>query len=559
MLRITQIKLKMSEPVTALPKKIGKKLQIKNFSPLSWKVVKESIDARHKPDIFFVYTVDFEVENEEALFKKCAGMKSVNLSKVVEKKYDAPVFRGKVTDDIRPVVVGFGPCGMFAALILAEAGLCPIVLEMGRNVDDRTRDVERFWETGELDVISNVQFGEGGAGTFSDGKLTTGIKDLRIGKVNEELIQAGADPAIAYRQAPHIGTDVLRIIVKNIREKIIALGGEVRFETKVTGISTVCQGEKMRVESLILNKGDRLKCSSVVFAPGNSARDTFRMMYDAGVKFEEKPFSVGVRIEHPQTVIDEVQYGVKRNDTEGRLGAAAYKLSYHCKDGRGVYTFCMCPGGFVVGAASQENCVVTNGMSYYARDGKNANSALLVSVEPSDYMKNENPLSGIYFQEELERRAYDAGGGRYFAPVQRVGEFLGTSGEDAPKSGGKTSALKYSGKVEPTYKPGVTEARLDEVLPDFVTAAMREALPEMGRRLSGFDMEEAVMTGIETRSSSPVRIPRNDRFESVNISGIFPGGEGAGYAGGIMSAAVDGIKIAEAVTDSINADFIRIG
>lgn len=567
MLRISQIKLNINEPAQRLPWHIGKALRIKNFKPRTWKIVKESVDARKKPDIRFIYTVDFEVENEEALLAHTAKMKGVNIVKAPESVYEPPKLSVCEAGTVRPVIVGFGPCGMFAALILAEAGARPIVLERGRRVEERTRDVEHFWETGKLDVTSNVQYGEGGAGTFSDGKLTTGIKDVRIAKVNSEFIKAGADESIAYKQMPHIGTDVLRDVVKNIREKIISLGGEVRFESRVTGIELE---SSEGLKAITVNDSKRIECSEAVFAVGNSSRDTFRMLREAGVHMEAKPFSVGARIEHPQVMIDESQYGIGVNDSEGRLGAAAYKLSYHCADGRGVYTFCMCPGGVVVGAASEEGGVVTNGMSYFARDGRNANSALLVDVRPEDCGAGEggDPLAGIDFQEKLEKAAYELGGGGYIAPAQTIAKFMNNS--NICKNGKVASAhadkydvgafAEYDHEsaiaVQPTYRPGVRYADLSECLPEFVVSAMREAIPEMAAKLKGFDMAQAVLTGVETRSSSPVRIPRDrDTFQSVNVHGIYPGGEGAGYAGGIMSAAVDGIKIAEKIIAKINGKY----
>ncbi len=573
MLRINQIKLKLGEPISEIPSHIGKALKIKNFQPLSWRIVKESIDARNKPDITFIYTVDFSVENEEKLLKKYSKIKGINIAKVLDEPYRIPEISHKI--ESRPVVVGFGPCGMFAALILAQAGLRPIVLERGRKVEERTRDVEHFWETGELDVNSNVQFGEGGAGTFSDGKLTTGIKDPRIRKVNEEFIAAGADPSISYKQMPHIGTDVLRVVVKKIREKIIQLGGDIRFESKVTGLqfdeknqdiikaneesSTASENMKKRkqLKAVIINGNQTLKCNAAVFALGNSARDTFRMLYSEGVEMTPKPFSVGVRIEHPQIIINEAQYGIDANDTEGRLGAAAYKLSHHCENGRGVYTFCMCPGGVVVGAASEENCVVTNGMSYFARDGENANSALLVGVSHEDFNDPENALAGIEFQEHLESSAYQLAGGGYFAPAQRLGDFLKNTDNSSENSSNSQEYKKESPSkgftIKPTYRPGVTWTDLNECLPKFITDAMREALPHMGRKIKGFDMDDAVITGVETRSSCPIRITRGTDLQSVSIEGLYPAGEGAGYAGGIMSAAVDGIKIAEAIIANLSA------
>lgn len=558
MLRISQIKLNINEPVSSLPAHIGKALRIKDLKLKSWRIVKESTDARKKPDIKFIYTVDFEVDDEQALLAKAEKMKGVNLVQAPDISYTVTKTACVADENDRPVIIGFGPCGMFAALILAEAGARPVVLERGRRVDERTRDVEHFWKTGELDTISNVQFGEGGAGTFSDGKLTTGIKDIRIGKVNSEFIEAGADASIAYEQMPHIGTDVLRVVVKNIREKIISLGGDIRFESRVTGIEfdSVCNdaapgaaaGKKLK--ALIIkneNTGEtyRMECKNAVFAVGNSSRDTFRMLHASGVHMEAKPFSVGARIEHPQVMINESQYGAGVNDTEGRLGAAAYKLSHHCADGRGVYTFCMCPGGVVVGAASEEGGVVTNGMSYFARDGENANSALLVDVRPEDCGADDpdTPLAGIDFQEKLEKAAYELGEGGYIAPAQTLADFLKGKDPDASCT-----------PVDPTYRPGVRYADLTKCLPAFVTDAMREALPRMASKLKGFDMDSAVMTGVETRSSSPVRIPRDrETMKSINVQGIYPGGEGAGYAGGIMSAAVDGIKIAEKIIEKFNA------
>ena len=581
MLRINQIKLRAGEPVSKIPEKIGKALKIKDFKPDSWRIVKESTDARHKPDISFIYSVDFSVKGEDKLLQRVSKIKGLSIAKVKDETYALPEVSDALIDAVsgaatmsadqpeydaglRPVIVGFGPCGMFAGLMLAQAGLRPIVLERGKKVEDRTRDVEHFWETGELDTSSNVQFGEGGAGTFSDGKLTTGIKDPRIRKVNDEFIEAGADPSIGYRQMPHIGTDVLRVVVKNIREKIIELGGEIRFGAHVNGLEfeSIDPVSAAHVEAagddaeegmvadkaltaVILAGGEKIRCRTAVFALGNSARDTFRMLHDAGIRMAPKPFSVGVRIEHPQIMINESQYGVGANDSEGRLGAAAYKLSHHCENGRGVYTFCMCPGGVVVGAASEENRVVTNGMSYFARDGENANSALLVGVNHEDFGQPDNILAGIEFQEQLESSAYNLGGGGYYAPAQRLGDFLGNSKSDSSPEGD-------GAVVVPTYRPGVTWADMTQCLPDFITDAMKEALPHMGRKIKGFDMADAVITGVETRSSCPVRITRGKDLQSVSALGIYPAGEGAGYAGGIMSAAVDGIKIAEAVIKRLN-------
>lgn len=561
MLRISQIKLNINEPAAALPEHIRKILKAKKLKINNLKIVRESIDARKKPDIKFIYTVDFEVDDEDELMRRAARLRGVDIMKAPDQTYRVPELRpDRVPSEgarRRPVIIGFGPCGMFAALILAEAGARPLVLERGRRIEERTRDVERFWESGVLDTASNVQFGEGGAGTFSDGKLTTGIKDRRIAKVNSEFIEAGADSSIAYKHMPHIGTDLLREVVKNIREKIISLGGEIRFESRVTSVRLEADGSAdgacRRLRALQINDTEWLACDMAVLAAGNSPRDTLRMLHAHGVRMEAKPFSVGVRIEHPQTVINDAQYGADANDSEGRLGAAAYKLSHHCSDGRGIYTFCMCPGGVVVGAASEEGGVVTNGMSYFARDGENANSALLVDVRPEDCGADDpaNPLAGIDFQERLERAAYELGGGGYIAPVQTLYDFMDTG---AGAKHEKALQRKEGGTVRPTYRPGVRYADLAECLPAFITDAMREALPHMAARLKGFDMDEAVLTGVETRSSSPVRIPRErDTMQSVNTAGLYPGGEGAGYAGGIMSAAVDGIKLAERIIEELNS------
>lgn len=541
MLRMSNIKLKPGQPVSMLAEKAARQLREKDPGIKNLKIVKESIDARGRGGIQFIYTVDFEAADEKRLLEK-AKRKKINLKEAPDRSYEAVIsgFEGRSDyNGERPVIIGFGPCGMFAALILAEAGLKPIVLEQGRPVEQRSRDVERFWETGELDEMSNVQFGEGGAGTFSDGKLTTGIKDKRIGKVNDEFIEAGASETIAYKHMPHIGTDVLKVVVKNIREKVMRLGGEVRFGSEVTGL----ERENGAVKSVKLADGSVLETSHLVLAIGNSSRKTFEAIYRDGIEIEAKPFSVGVRIEHPQSLINYSQYG-EANDSEGRLSAAVYKLSYHCKDdGRGVYTFCMCPGGTVVGAASEKECEVTNGMSVFARDGENANSALLVSVSPEDCQRetgDHSPLAGMIFQRALERYAYEAGGGGYRAPAETVGEFLGR-GPAEPA-------------VKATYRPGVRHTDLRECLPAFVTEAMEEALPEMARRLKGFDLDGALMTAVETRSSSPIRILRGKDMQSVSLSGLYPGGEGAGYAGGIMSSAVDGIKIAERIIADLAAE-----
>ena len=441
----------------------------------------------------------------------------------------------------RPVVVGMGPCGFFAALILAEMGFRPIVIERGKIVRERTKDTFRFWRKAELNPGSNAQFGEGGAGTFSDGKLYSQIKDPRhLGrKVLTEFVAAGAPEEILTVAKPHIGTFRLVTMVENIRAKIEALGGEIRFETQVTDILVEEKAGRRRVTGVVLSTGETLACEALVMALGHSARDTFEMLHARGVFFEAKPFSIGVRIEHPQSVIDRARFGVSAGHPI--LGAADYKLSHQAANGRGVYSFCMCPGGTVVAAASEPGRLVTNGMSQYSRRERNANAGIVVGVTPADFPGDAkaNPLAGIAFQRRWEEAAFKAGGGAWAAPGQRVGDFL---------AGRPSTAL---GAVIPSYKPGVHPTDLALCLPDYAVEAMREALPRFARQIPGFAMDDAVMTGVETRTSSPVRMTRGEDFQSLNTSGLYPAGEGAGYAGGILSAAVDGIKVAEAVALSL--------
>lgn len=513
MIRISDIKIGVGDN-TDLKEKVKK--MVGSAALKSFQISKKSIDARKKNDIFYVYSVDIEVENEEKLLKK---LKKARL--IVNKPYTFP----KCEPLEKPVVVvGSGPAGLMCALTLLQNGHKAILLERGKCVEERMKDVNRFWSEGKLDEDSNVQFGEGGAGTFSDGKLTTGINDLRIEKVLREFHAHGAPEEILYLAKPHIGTDNLCKMVASIRGEIIALGGEVRFLSKLTDIK-ISDG---RVCAAIVGE-ETIETDNIVLAIGHSARDTFEMLLSRGFDMEKKSFSVGARIEHSQEMINKSQYG----EFYDKLSAADYKMAVHLENGRGVYTFCMCPGGEVVASASELGGVVTNGMSRFARDGKNANSALLVSVTPEDF-DTDNPLAGMYFQREIERKAFSAGGGNYSAPCQRVGDFL-----KLPSDG------KYS--VKPTYKPDVKETDLDTVLPAFVTESMREAIVKMDGKLHGFADANAVITAPETRSSSPVRIVRDkDTFQS-NIRGVYPCGEGAGYAGGIMSAAVDGIKVAEKI------------
>lgn len=526
MIRINGIRISLDEDESLLKTKAAKLLRINEKYIEKLTIFKKSVDARKKDDIHFSYAVDLVLSLDEAqVLTKC---KSPKASAVKPYHYELP--ENKRVSEFRPVIVGFGPAGMLAGLILAEAGLRPIIFERGKNIDDRQKDVNDFWQNRRLNEESNVQFGEGGAGTFSDGKLTTGIKSPFIRKVLDELYEAGAPEEILYSSKPHIGTDRLAIVVKNIRKKIEKLGGEVRLECKVEkliiynnfvqGLTYSHRGELFDIEA-----------DSVIMAIGHSARDTVEMLYNLGCEIIQKPFSVGARIEHPQKLINKAQYG----DFAGneKLGAADYKLACHGLHERGAYTFCMCPGGTVVAAASEKGGVIVNGMSSLARDGENANSALLVGIEPKDF-PNEHPLAGIYYQREIEHNAFLLGGGDYKAPAQLVGDFLA----------GKASTKL--GDVKPTCPTGVTLTNIEKCLPEKVSATMKSAIVEMDKKLSGFALYDAVLTAPETRSSSSVRILR-DEFCQSKISGIYPCGEGAGYAGGIVSAAVDGIKCAHAV------------
>lgn len=519
MIRITDLKLPINGTEEQLKKRAARALGIPAEGVIKTKIFRRSLDARKKDQIHYVLVVDVEVANEKKVLSKATGK---NISVTPDFSYTFP--QGKAECKNRPVVVGFGPGGMFAALLLAEMGLKPIVLERGGDVKSRKEAISLFWEEGRLNPENNVQFGEGGAGTFSDGKLTTRIKDPRCRKVLEELVGAGAPEDILYDAKPHIGTDLLQGVVQRIREKILSLGGEVRFFAKVSDILV----EGGQVKGVVLSDGEAIHTNDVVLAIGHSARDTFEMLYQKGAMLEQKPFAVGVRIEHPQRMIDIAQYG----EGEKGLPPADYRLTYTTKKGRGVYTFCMCPGGYVVAAASEEGRLAVNGMSEHARDGENANSALLVQVFPQDF-GSDHPLAGMYFQRELEEKAFALGGGNYTAPIQRVGAFLGTS---------KEGSMTF-----PSYRPNTKESNLAEIFPAFMIEAMQEAIPQMGKRLKGFDREDAVLTAVESRSSSPIRILRGEDGTSPWAKGLYPTGEGAGYAGGIVSAAVDGILAAEKI------------
>lgn len=529
MIRINNIKANLDVDAAGLKEIVSMKTGLEPERIKSLKIAKKSVDARNTSNVQFVYALDMEVFGDEDYIASILAWKDI----VQIKETASLSFATKpLAGGLRPVVAGTGPAGMFAGLALAEAGLRPILLERGKAVSERRKDVEAFWQTGHLKPESNVQFGEGGAGTFSDGKLMTGIKkDAFTARVLQELAAAGAPEEILYLAKPHIGTDKLAVVVRRIREKIISLGGEYRFENrledliirdgKLTGLKIAAPGGEIYEQP-----ADKL-----ILAVGHSARDTFEMLHKNGVYIEQKPFSVGVRIEHAQESVDAAQYG--RFAGHPALGAADYKLAAHFDNGRSAYTFCMCPGGMVVAAASEPGRVVTNGMSEFARDGKNANAALLVGVEPRDF-GSAHPLAGMYFQRRLEEAAFRAGGGDYRAPAQLVGDFL------------KKQVSTAVGNVNPSYRPGVRFADLSAVLPDFVTETMRRAIVEMDGKLRGFAAADAVLTGVETRSSSPIRIMRDEHFEA-NIKGLYPCGEGAGYAGGIVSSAVDGLKTCLAV------------
>ncbi|AZR71948.1 hypothetical protein BBF96_00110 [Anoxybacter fermentans] len=520
MLRLREVKI----PIDAkqdLVKAVTKKLKIKAGEIRDLRIKKRAIDARRKNNIKFVYIVDLILKDEEKILREHA--KNPYLS-VVEPISEITI-NGENPLTNPPIIVGAGPAGLFAALYLARYGYKPILLERGPKVEERVRSIETFWQKGELDPESNVQFGEGGAGTFSDGKLTTRVRDERIENILKDLVKAGAPEEILIDAQPHIGTDLLRQVIRNLREEIKKLGGQVRFKSKVTDLII----EDGQIRGVVINDNEILNSEVVMLAIGHSARDTYEMLKRRGVAMEPKPFSIGVRIEHPQEIVDQSQYGPFAGHP--KLGPATYRLSERLSElDRAVYTFCMCPGGLVIASASEPGGVVTNGMSYHARNSGIANSALVVSVKPDDF-PSRDPLAGVEFQRIWERKAFEMGGGTYRAPAQLLGDFL----KDRPSK-------NLQGDIEPTYLPGVVAANLQECLPPYVVTAIKKVLPIFDRRVKGFGRPGTILTGVETRTSAPLRINRNMEMESISHKGLYPLGEGAGYAGGIMSAALDGLK-----------------
>jgi len=534
MIRLTEIKLPLNHAPEDLTTAITTKLKISAEQMASFVMFKRGYDARNKRNIQLIYTLDITLTDSDLTNDLLVQFESDNhVKSTPDTSYK---YVGEAPEDLteRPVVIGFGPCGLLAALTLAQMGFKPIIIERGNEVRQRTKDTFGFWRQRKLNTESNVQFGEGGAGTFSDGKLYSQVKDPNHygRKVMTEFVKAGAPDEILFVSKPHIGTYKLVTMVEKMRAEIIELGGEVRFATRVDDLHIT----DSKVTGVTLNSGETLKTSHVILAVGHSARDTFQMIHDKGVYVEAKPFSIGFRIEHKQSTIDQARFG----DNAGNeiLGAADYKLVHHCKNGRSVYSFCMCPGGTVVAAASEEGRVVTNGMSQYSRNERNANSAIVVGIDPKRDYPN-HPLAGIDLQRQLETLAFELGGKNYNAPAQTIGDFL---------KGKPNSEL---GDVNPSYTPGITLTDLSKALPDFAVDAIREAIPAFNKKIQGFSSDDGLLTGVETRTSSPISIKRNKDFQSINTKGLFPAGEGAGYAGGILSAGIDGIKVAEAVAKSM--------
>ncbi len=534
MLRITEVRLPIDHPAGMIREAILEKLDIPGHELTGYTIFRRGTDARNRNRITFIYTLDVETPKAAEILARLGG--DPHVRPAPDTRYHF-VARASFPLKIRPVVIGTGPCGLFAGLILAQMGFRPLLLERGKTVRERTADTFRFWRRRDFNPESNVQFGEGGAGTFSDGKLYTQIRDPRhlTRKVLGEFVAAGAPPEILYVSKPHIGTFKLVAVVEAMRKTIVSLGGEIRFRTQVRNMD-ITNG---RIRGVVTDNGEKIAAAHVILAIGHSARDTFAMLAEQGVAMTAKPFSVGLRIEHPQTLIDRARYGKRAGHP--LLGAADYKLVHHCANGRTVYSFCMCPGGTVVAATSEPGCVVTNGMSQYARSAQNANSAIVVGVTPEDYPGG--PLAGIDFQRRWEQHAFILGGENYDAPGQRVGDFLAGRPSISP------------GAVQPSYRPGIRWTDLAPTLPDYAIAALREAIPAFDRKIKGFALDDAVLTGVETRTSSPLRIVRGADGQSTSIRGLFPAGEGAGYAGGIVSSAADGIQAAEAVALAItNSD-----
>ncbi len=530
MLRLTEVKLSLDHDESEIKAAVLRTLGIPDHELKGFRVRRRGHDARRNGQVLFVYTIDAEVQDEAGLLQRQRGNHRV--TRAPDETYQFPV-RAPTRKELRPVIIGTGPCGLFAGLSLARMGLNPVILERGRDVRRRSSDVWDFWRRRHFHPESNVQFGEGGAGTFSDGKLHTGIKDRghHMRYILQELVDCGAPEEIIYISKPHIGTLRLVKVVENLRHRIVEFGGEFHFESQVTDILI----ENGAVRGVVLANGETIGTERVVLAIGHSARDTFEMLHRRGVHIEPKAFSIGFRIEHPQSMINARRFGTPA--AHPALGAADYKLVHHCSNGRSVYSFCMCPGGQVVAATSEAGAVVTNGMSHYSRNEHNANAGIVVGITPRDF-GNDDALAGVVFQRELEMNAFRLGGSDYSAPAQLVGDFLAGRPSTGP------------GAVLPSYTPGVRFGDLSDSLPDYAIAAMREALPAFDRIIGGFTTNDAVLTGVETRTSSPVRITRDEFFQSTNTRGLYPAGEGAGYAGGIISAAVDGMKIAEAVAEA---------
>ena len=521
MIRIREVKLQIE--YNNFKRKISKILNVEEKEIISIKIAKRSIDARKKDNIFYVYEFDVELSNEQEVLKR---NRKDNIFETPNEEYTFPY--NKIDKTIRPIIVGSGPAGLYCAYILTEIGIKPIIIERGEKVEDRVKSIEEFWNNNKLNINSNVQFGEGGAGTFSDGKLNTNIKDKenRIKKVLKVFVENGANEDILYDSKPHIGTDILREVIKNMRNKIISRGGEIKYNTRLTNLII----ENNRLEAIEVNNNEIIKCNKLVLAIGHSARDTFKMLLDNKLNIEAKPFAVGFRIEHPQNMINESQYGNKYKDI---LPPASYKLTYNTKSGRGVYSFCMCPGGYVVNASSEDKRLVVNGMSNNKRESKNANSAIVVTVSPKDY--GNKPMDGIEFQRKLEENAYIIGLGNI--PIQRYIDY---------KNDTDTIHL---GEVTPQVKGKYTFGNLNRIMPPYINESIKEGIEYFGTKIKGFNREDSILLGVESRTSSPIRIKRDESFES-NIKGIYPCGEGAGYAGGITSAAVDGIKVAEKLVES---------